>query len=114
MVSDMCNGLWATESKLFVFVHPTLLNKFQHIREATLQCGPVFRNGPLLVHDSVLGSGTVGIPRDMLSTTVHWTAYYRGHARNPDNVKDLAPWVIKRLEQFSGFVYTSKKRAAVN
>lgn len=69
-------------------------------REVERQCAPVFQSGPLCVFNSRTGDGKNGIPTDLPSQSVYWTNYYRSNPRSPENVQDLAPWVIKRLELF--------------
>ena len=81
-------------------------------READKQCMPVYVSGPLLVYDSELrrtgaGDGS-GIPAEMPSQQVQWTLHYLEHSRDPSN-QQLAPWLTKRLESFSGLVESKKK-----
>jgi hypothetical protein len=83
-------------------------------READKQCAPVHRVGPLMVFDSALGWGSDGIPTDIPSKQTIWTSYYESNPRRPNNVHDLAPWVLNRLEGFSGFVLSSRKRTAAS
>jgi len=80
-----------------------------YFREADKQCAAMHRIGPLLVFDSDLGQGTAGIPPNSPSLEASWTKYYQNNKRDPLNVEDLAPWVLQRLEGFSGFVRSSKK-----
>jgi len=54
-----------------------------NVRERSLQCKPVSRQGPLCVYEN----GCVG---EVVST--YWGDFYRSHKRDPDN-KELAPWV---------------------
>lgn len=79
-------------------------------READKQCAPVQRVGPLLVYDSLLGQGKSSFPEDSPSLETHWTRYYVDNVRDPGNVMDLAPWVLKRLDGFSGLVRSFKNR----
>eukprot|EP01041_Mallomonas_annulata_P009320 gene9320-19348_t len=65
--------------------------------EATRQCGPVLREGPLLVFDSSLGDGTRGIPSEMPSTRVWWSMYYASTSRDPDCMV-LAPYLREKLK----------------
>lgn len=83
-----------------------------YARESELQCAPVFKSRPLVIFDSAIGTGKTGIPPNLPSLDSSWSRYYSRHARAPDIVNDLAPWVIARLEKFSGFVYTKSKREA--
>jgi predicted phosphodiesterase len=79
-----------------------------YFREADKQCAAMHRIGPLLVFDSDLGQGTSGIPPNSPSLEASWTKYYQNNKRNPLNVQDLAPWVLQRLDGFSGFVRSRK------
>jgi len=81
-----------------------------YYREAEKQCAAIYNSGPLLVYDSSLGRGKEGIPKDIASKDTIWSRYYESNPRRPEIVDELAPWVISRLETFSGFVYTNKKR----
>ena len=82
-----------------------------YYREADKQCALMHRAGPLLVYDSDLGHGPSSFPQNSISLQTVWTQYYNKNCRNPDNVSDLAPWVLKRLEAFSGFVRSRKNRS---
>jgi len=73
-------------------------------READKQCAPVHAVGPLLVFDSACGEGAKAVPSHLPSLSAVWTQYYASHQRNPQEVKALAPWVMQRLDQFSGLV----------
>lgn len=97
-----------------------LLEKIRYIqwplgyfREAQFQCAPIYNSGPLLVFDSNLTTRKC-IPMDMPSLDTHWSRYYRLNARNPNNVNELAPWVLQRLATYSGLVYTNNKRQQQN
>lgn len=79
-------------------------------RESDKQCASVHRTGPLLVYDSLLGQGSRSFPLNSKSLESHWSQYYRTNDRTPENTKDLSPWLIKRLESFSGFVRSSKNK----
>ena len=68
------------------------------------------RIGPLLVYDSALGKGPHSFPPNSPSLDTFWTKYYNSNVRAPDNVSDLAPWVLKRLDRFSGLVRSFKNR----
>lgn len=81
-----------------------------YTREADKQCAPVHLTGPLLIFDSALGRGTAGIPRAIPSLESIWTAHYRSNGRDAQNVYDLAPWVLRRLDAFGGFVRSHQKR----
>jgi len=81
-----------------------------YYREAERQCAAIYNSGPLLVYDSSLGHGKEGILKDIASKDTIWSRYYENNPRQPEIVDELAPWVISRLETFSGFVYTNKKR----
>ena len=77
-------------------------------REANMQCAPMRRHGNLMVYDSELvgkdGVAHRGIPKDMPSLECAWSQYYRSRPRQPGIIAPLAPWVMQRLDQFSGFV----------
>jgi hypothetical protein len=81
-----------------------------YYRESDKQCQPIYQSGPMLVYDSMSGDGLAAIPKQLPSENVAWSKYYRTNPRTAENVMDLAPWVMARLESFSGFVYTMKKR----
>jgi hypothetical protein len=83
------------------------------IREADKQCSVVHRTGPLLVHDSSLGRGPEAFPASSPSLESVWTRYYNTNVRDPSNVTDLAPWVLKRLDSFSGLVRSFRNRSAL-
>ena len=78
-------------------------------RESDKQCTPIFSSGPLKVFDTTLGTGKEAIPKALASLNVHWTKYYIHNARDPSN-QQLAPWVETRLDSYSGFVASNKKR----
>ena len=78
-----------------------------YFKESEKQCKPVYQNGPLLVHDSALGQGKKGIPRNRPSLATWWTKYYGEHTRDP-GIEDLSPWLISRLDQFAGLVKNAK------
>lgn len=73
-------------------------------READKQCAPIHQVGPLLVYDSACGVGDDAIPENVPSKSVGWSTYYKTNRRNPLQITDLAPWVLQRLESFSGIV----------
>ena len=77
-------------------------------REANMQCAPMRRHGNLMVYDSdLVGEESLayqGVPRSMPSLECAWSEYYRSQPRQPGVIGPLAPWVMQRLEQFSGFV----------
>ena len=50
-------------------------------REHRYQCAPVHALGPMLVHDTTLGEGSDGIPRDLPSLRTGWSQYYRQYPR---------------------------------
>lgn len=80
-------------------------------RESTQQCAPIHRHGPLLCFDSLLGDGVDSLPNDRLSLNSGWSKHYRQPgARRPEITDELAPWVQKRLQSFSGLVYSHKER----
>jgi len=81
-------------------------------READKQCAPVHSVGPLLVYDSACGVGAAAIPPRLPSLSVAWSAYYKAHARTPEEVVNLAPWVLQRLDTFSGFVKSKASDAS--
>ncbi len=83
-----------------------------YYREGDKQCAPVVQSGPLQVFDSALGSRQQGIPADIPSLHLAWSKHYRVYPRTPDEVEHLAPWVVARLESFSGLVYSQQKREA--
>jgi hypothetical protein len=83
-------------------------------READKQCAPVHRIGPLLVFDSALGRGADGVPQDSPSLDSIWSVHYRTMGRDSDNVVDLAPWVLRRLDTFSGFVRSASRTSGVH
>lgn len=78
-------------------------------REAKMQCQCIFDSGPLLVFDSDLGTGHSGIPPNLASENTAWSKYYKSYERDPNNVYDLAPWVMKRLDSFGGLVSSRNK-----
>lgn len=82
-------------------------------RESQRQCFPVYSSGPLLVYDSSLEE-TGFIPSDLASRETVWTQHYETHPREPDIVDKISPWLEKRLESFSGLVYTHLKRTKDN
>ena len=73
-----------------------------YCREAERQCASIHRTGPLLVYDSALGNGPDSFPSGSRSLDTHWSQYYRNNKRDPENISDLSPWLLKRLERFSG------------
>ena len=73
-------------------------------REANMQCAPVRAEGALLVYDSSLGDSAAGIPEMAPSKDSYWSKYYRSKPRKPEVIAPLAPWVVNRLNAFSGFV----------
>ena len=77
-------------------------------REANMQCAPMRQHGNLMVYDSDLvseeGESNRGVPLSMPSLECAWSEYYRTQPRQPGVIGPLAPWVIKRLDQFAGFV----------
>ena len=81
-----------------------------YFRESDKQCAPIFNSGPLLFYDTDLGSGVDGLVKSRPSLDTWWSKYYQMNARNPDDVVNLAPWVLNRLASFSGLVYTNQKR----
>jgi len=81
-----------------------------YTREADRQCAPVYSSSPLMFFDSALGAGSTGIPSDLASTQTAWSRYYRANERTPNITDDLAPWVLERIEKYSGFVYSKMKR----
>ncbi len=74
-----------------------------YFKESEKQCKPIYQDGPLLVHDSTLGQGKKGIPKDRPSLNTWWTRYYNEHVRDP-TIEDLSPWLISRLNEFAGLV----------
>jgi hypothetical protein len=80
-------------------------------RESDKQCAPIFSSGPLLVYDSQLGDGKEGIPKGMASENTMWTKYYKANLRRPEEVEELAPWVLNRLESYSGLVISNRNRS---
>lgn len=72
-------------------------------READKQCAPIHAVGPLLVYDSACGVGAEAIPERLPSLSAAWTAYYSANRRDPSN-SNLAPWLLQRLDSFSGMV----------
>ena len=64
------------------------------------------------MYDSVLGKGTSTFPPNSPSLDTFWTKHYRNNARTPENVSDLAPWVLTRLDKFSGLVRSFKNRCS--
>jgi hypothetical protein len=83
-----------------------------YAREGQRQCAIVHDLGPLLVYDSSLGSGVDAVPQDLKSLHAIWSEYYRHQVRAPWLVDQISPWLEKRLDSFSGFVYSQQKRAA--
>lgn len=79
-----------------------------YYKESEKQCKPIYQTGPLLVHDSALGQGKQGIPKNRPSLTTWWTRYYEEHARDP-TIEDLSPWLISRLNEFAGLVKNAQK-----
>jgi len=79
-----------------------------YFRESDLQCKPIFVSGPLLVLDSTLGRGPASLLREATSLDTSWTKYYRKNSRDPLNMT-LSPWLIKRLDDFSGLVRSSSR-----
>jgi hypothetical protein len=82
-------------------------------REAHLQCAPVHSVGPLMVYDSACGSGKAAIPARLPSLSAVWTKYYATNRRDPTN-GNLAPWVVQRLDSFSGLVRSSRSRSSAS
>lgn len=82
-----------------------------YAREAQRQCSIVHDSGPLLVYDSSLGAGHNSIPSNLKSLRAFWSDYYRVFSRDPTIVEEISPWLEKRLDSFSGFVYSRQKRA---
>lgn len=80
-------------------------------READKQCAPIHTVGPLLVYDSACGVGAEGIPARLPSLSTAWTAYYSANRRDPSN-KQLAPWLLQRLDSFSGMVRSNSRSDA--
>lgn len=81
-------------------------------REANMQCSPIRKHKALCVYDSSLvTSGDLsdvaaerGIPPMLPSVDCAWSQYYRTQSRNPAVIAPLAPWVLRRLQSFAGFV----------
>ena len=67
-----------------------------YYKESDKQCKPIYTNGPLLVHNSSLGHGKMGFPKDSPSLHTWWTKYYQVAARDPNNMT-LSPWLKSRL-----------------
>jgi hypothetical protein len=84
-----------------------------YFREADKQCKPIFISGPLLIHDSKLGTGHLGIPVDIQSRQTYWTKYYEANTRIPKNI-ELSPWLKERLNGYSGLVLSSKKEDGIS
>ena len=83
-------------------------------READRQCAPVYSSSPLMFYDSTLGAGNFGIPSNLPSLHTVWSRYYRANVRQPEITDELAPWVLERIEKYSGFVYSKLRRDVEN
>ena len=81
-----------------------------YYREADKQCAPIHAVGPLLVYDSACGVGAEAIPKKLPSLSVAWSQYYKNNPRRPTEVTQLAPWVMARLDSFSGLVKSNSKQ----
>lgn len=75
-------------------------------REANMQCSPIRRHRALCVYDSSLPGDNPGdkIPPSLASLECAWSQYYRTQPRDAAIIAPLAPWVVRRLQSFAGFV----------